>query len=70
MNLAGLVKCMVILLVQQRLEFSVGNWSFDKANWRTIDMVNRCWAKFPDPPDPSEADQTNVVTLQRDLLSI
>ncbi|KAF5770032.1 hypothetical protein HanRHA438_Chr14g0665801 [Helianthus annuus] len=52
------------------LEFSVGNWSFDKANWRTTDMVNRCWAKFPDPPDPSEADQTNVDTLQRDLLSI
>ncbi|KAJ0571334.1 putative glycosyltransferase HPAT/SRGT1 [Helianthus annuus] len=23
------------------LEFSVGNWSFDKANWRTTDMVNR-----------------------------
>ncbi|MFS7932418.1 hypothetical protein Hanom_Chr04g00367641 [Helianthus anomalus] len=33
-------------------------------------MVNRCWAKFPDPSDPSEADQTNVDTLQRDLLSI
>ncbi|MFS7985079.1 hypothetical protein Hanom_Chr11g00994201 [Helianthus anomalus] len=52
------------------LEFSVGNWSFDKAKWRITDMVNRCWAKFPDPPDPSEADQTNVDTLQRDLLSI
>ncbi|PWA81880.1 hypothetical protein CTI12_AA182330 [Artemisia annua] len=52
------------------LEFSVGNWSFDKANWRTIDLVNECWAKFPDPPDPSEADQTNEDFKQRDLLSI
>ncbi|XP_061337237.1 peptidyl serine alpha-galactosyltransferase [Gastrolobium bilobum] len=52
------------------LRFSVGNWSFDKADWREIDMVNRCWAKFPDPPDPSTLDQANADNLQRDLLSI
>ncbi|KAJ1412706.1 peptidyl serine alpha-galactosyltransferase-like [Sesbania bispinosa] len=52
------------------LRFSVGNWSFDKADWREVDMVNRCWAKFPDPPDPSTLDQDNEPNLQRDLLSI
>lgn len=52
------------------LRFSVGNWSFDKADWREIDMVNRCWAKFPDPPDPSTLDHADEDNLQRDLLSI
>ncbi|KAI8554682.1 hypothetical protein RHMOL_Rhmol05G0117500 [Rhododendron molle] len=52
------------------LEFRVGNWSFDKANWRTVDVVNKCWSKFPDPPDPSMLDRTDENTLQRDLLSI
>ncbi|KAM3328544.1 peptidyl serine alpha-galactosyltransferase [Capsicum galapagoense] len=52
------------------LEYRVGNWSFDKANWRHTDLVNKCWAKFPDPPDPSSLDQTDNNALQRDLLSI
>ncbi|KAL5080565.1 hypothetical protein RYX36_008986 [Vicia faba] len=52
------------------LRFSVGNWSFDKAEWREVDMVNRCWAKFPDPPDPSTLDQSNPENLRRDMLSI
>lgn len=52
------------------LEYRVGNWSFDKANWRHTDLVNKCWAKFPDPPDPSSLDQTDNNSLQRDLLSI
>ncbi|XP_057983809.1 peptidyl serine alpha-galactosyltransferase [Malania oleifera] len=52
------------------LEFSVGNWSFDKANWRDADLVNKCWAKFPDPPDPSTLDPTDDDSLQRDLLNI
>lgn len=52
------------------LEFKVGNWSFDKANYRDSDVVNKCWAKFPDPPDPSTLDQTDENLLQRDLLSI
>ncbi|KAF2316521.1 hypothetical protein GH714_041862 [Hevea brasiliensis] len=52
------------------LEFKVGNWSFDKANWRDADMVNKCWAKFPDLPDPSTLDRTDEDVLQRDLLSI
>lgn len=52
------------------LEFKVGNWSFDKANWRDVDLVNKCWAKFPDPPDPSTLDQTDKDLLQRDQLSI
>ncbi|KAJ0051347.1 hypothetical protein Pint_02890 [Pistacia integerrima] len=52
------------------LEFGVGNWSFDKANWRSVDVVNNCWAQFPDPPEPSTLDQTDEKLLQRDLLSI
>ncbi|KAE9590249.1 hypothetical protein Lal_00028113 [Lupinus albus] len=52
------------------LQFSVGNWSFDKADWREVDMVNRCWAKFPDPPDPSTLDRAGEDELRRDLLSI
>ncbi|XP_022739358.1 peptidyl serine alpha-galactosyltransferase-like isoform X1 [Durio zibethinus] len=52
------------------LEFKVGNWSFDKANWREVDLVNRCWATFPDPPDPSTLEQADENLLQRDLLSI
>lgn len=52
------------------LEFRVGNWSFDKAKWRHMDVVNKCWAKFPDPPDPSSLDRSNEDSLQRDLLSI
>ncbi|KAF3444514.1 hypothetical protein FNV43_RR14206 [Rhamnella rubrinervis] len=52
------------------LEFSIGNWSFDKAKWRNIDMVNRCWAKFPDPPDPSTLEWTDEEIQQKDLLSI
>lgn len=52
------------------LEFSVGNWSFDKANWRNVDMVNRCWAKFPDPPDPFTLEWTDKNTQEKDLLSI
>ncbi|KAL5991190.1 hypothetical protein ACLOJK_012096 [Asimina triloba] len=52
------------------LEFGVGNWSFDKANWRNTDIVNTCWAKFPDPPDPSTIVSTDVTTARRDQLSI
>ncbi|CAI0456559.1 unnamed protein product [Linum tenue] len=52
------------------LEFSVGNWSFDKANWRDKDIVNTCWAQFPDPPDPSTLDRTDENILQKNLLSI
>ncbi|KAK4426087.1 Peptidyl serine alpha-galactosyltransferase [Sesamum alatum] len=52
------------------LEFRVGNWSFNKANWTNSDMINKCWAKFPDPPDPSTLDRSNEDSLQRDLLSI
>ncbi|KAI4375362.1 hypothetical protein MLD38_013242 [Melastoma candidum] len=52
------------------LEFKVGNWSFDKANWRETDMVNSCWAKFPDPPDPSTLNQMDGEAFMRDLLSI
>lgn len=52
------------------LEFRVGNWSFDKAKWRDTDMVNRCWAKFPDPPEPSTLNDTDKDIMQRDLLSI
>lgn len=52
------------------LEYTVGNWSFDKANWRDADVVNKCWATFPEPPDPSTLDQSDENILKRDLLSI
>ncbi|RAL40944.1 hypothetical protein DM860_008642 [Cuscuta australis] len=52
------------------LEFRVGNWSFDKAQWRHVDLVNKCRATFPDPPDPTSLSQTDNDSLQRDLLSI
>ncbi|XP_022884004.1 peptidyl serine alpha-galactosyltransferase-like [Olea europaea var. sylvestris] len=52
------------------LEFRVADWSFDKARWRHVDLVNKCWAKFPDPPDPSILDQSDEGAFQRDLLSI
>lgn len=52
------------------LEFRVGNWTFDKANWIHTDVVNSCGAKFPDPPDPSTLDHSDDDSLQRDLLSI
>ncbi|TQD99534.1 hypothetical protein C1H46_014870 [Malus baccata] len=52
------------------LEFKVGNRSFDKASWRNVDVVNKCWAQFPDPPDPSTLDQTDKNKLQTDLLSL
>jgi hypothetical protein len=52
------------------LDFKVGNWSFDKADWRDTDLINNCWAKFPDPPDPSTLNGTDDDALQRDLLSI
>lgn len=52
------------------LEFKVGNWSFDKADWREFDLVNTCWAEFPGPPDPSTLDHTDQNLLNRDLLSI
>ncbi|KAG9455426.1 hypothetical protein H6P81_008330 [Aristolochia fimbriata] len=52
------------------LEFGVGNWSFDKANWRDADLVNTCWAKFPEPPDPSSLTSTDDNIIRRDQLSI
>jgi len=52
------------------LEFRVGNLSFDKANYRNVNMINRCWTKIPDPPDPFTLDRTDENVVQRDLLSI
>lgn len=52
------------------LRFGVGDWSFDKADWRNTDMVNTCWAKFPEPPDPSSITKGDQNARERDLLSI
>lgn len=52
------------------LPFGVGNWSFDKAKWREIDIVNKCWAKFPEPPDPSSLNRDDEKSFQQNLLSI
>ncbi|XP_065026232.1 peptidyl serine alpha-galactosyltransferase-like [Musa acuminata AAA Group] len=52
------------------LRFGVGNWSFDKADWGNVDMVNTCWAKFPEPPDRSSLSISDENILERDILSI
>lgn len=52
------------------LRFGVGNWSFDKADWRNADVVNTCWAKFPEPPDPAMIVKQDLDARERDLLSI
>ncbi|XP_004488947.1 peptidyl serine alpha-galactosyltransferase-like isoform X2 [Cicer arietinum] len=52
------------------LRFSIGNWSFDKAEWREVDIVNKCWVKFPEPPDPSTLNHDDDKSLQQNLLSI
>ncbi|KAJ0972390.1 hypothetical protein J5N97_020349 [Dioscorea zingiberensis] len=52
------------------LKFSVGNWSFDKADWRNVDVVNTCWAKFPEPPNASSLSTEDKDILKRDQLSI
>ncbi|TVU36129.1 hypothetical protein EJB05_18045 [Eragrostis curvula] len=52
------------------LRFGVGNWSFDKADWRNTDVVNTCWAKFPEPPDPATVMKEDPDARDRDLLSI
>ncbi|KAF7031909.1 hypothetical protein CFC21_043159 [Triticum aestivum] len=52
------------------LRFGVGDWSFDKADWRNADIVNTCWAKFPEPPDPSAITKGDQNARERDLLSI
>lgn len=52
------------------LRFGVGNWSFDKADWRNADVVNTCWAKFPEPPDPAMIMKEDVDARERDLLTI
>lgn len=35
-----------------------------------MDVVNKCWAKFPDPPNPSTLDRSNKDFFRRDSLSI
>ena len=52
------------------LRFGVGNWSFDKADWRNADVVNTCWTKFPEPPDPATIMKQDLDARERDLLSI
>ncbi|MQL88330.1 hypothetical protein Taro_020886 [Colocasia esculenta] len=52
------------------LGFNVGNWSFDKAKWRTTDVANTCWAKFPEPPDPATLSTADGDIFRRDQLSI
>ncbi|GLJ43050.1 hypothetical protein SUGI_0893680 [Cryptomeria japonica] len=52
------------------LEFGVGNWKFDKADWREKDMTNVCWRQFPEPPNPSTLMSTDEGSLRRDKLSI
>lgn len=53
------------------LRFNVGNWHFDKAEWREHDMTNICWQFFPAPPDPSTLPKTlSRRAVDRDKISI
>ncbi|XP_002970675.2 peptidyl serine alpha-galactosyltransferase isoform X1 [Selaginella moellendorffii] len=52
------------------LEFSVGDWKFDKADWRNENMTSKCWRKFPEPPDPSTLTTSDRGERRRDEISI
>lgn len=52
------------------LEWTVGNWSFDKVEWHEKDMVNTCWEFFPEPPDVSTLDANRTDLYRRDALGI
>ena len=52
------------------LEFSVGSWRFNKADWHDEDMTNVCWKFFPDPPNPSSLVFADVDELRKDTISI
>ena len=52
------------------LQFSVGSWRFDKADWHDEDMTNVCWKFFPDPPNPSSLVFADVDELRKDTISI
>ncbi|KAL3699944.1 hypothetical protein R1sor_017966 [Riccia sorocarpa] len=52
------------------LNFTVGNWSWDKHSWRNGDMTSECWRQFPSPPNPSTLKWSSVLEERRDRLSI
>ena len=58
-------------LLHYGLHFKVGDWHFDKAEWREQDMTNNCWQRFPDPPDPATLPATlSSWERDRDIVSI
>nr|PNR58321.1 hypothetical protein PHYPA_005316 [Physcomitrium patens] len=58
-------------LLHYGLKFSVGDWHFDKAEWRDHDMTNNCWQQFPEPPDQSTLPKTLTTReFARDNISI
>lgn len=53
------------------LKFSVGDWHFDKSEWREQDMTNNCWTHFPNPPDQSTLPKAlSPREFDRDRISI
>jgi hypothetical protein len=58
-------------LLHYGLKFSVGDWHFDKQEWREQDMTNNCWQRFPDPPDQSTLPKSlSPSQFERDSISI
>ncbi|KAG0593534.1 hypothetical protein M758_1G329500 [Ceratodon purpureus] len=58
-------------LLHYGLKFSVGNWHFDKQEWREQDMTNNCWQRFPEPPDQSSLPKSlSALEFDRDSISI
>lgn len=58
-------------LLHYGLKFSVGDWHFDKAEWRDQDMTNNCWQSFPQPPELSSLpDYLTPGEVARDNISI
>ncbi|KAH7533624.1 hypothetical protein FEM48_Zijuj04G0151400 [Ziziphus jujuba var. spinosa] len=51
-------------------KFSIGDWNFDKTEWRDANLVNECWEQFPEPPSRSALNQpTETKFLRRDQYS-
>ena len=58
-------------LLHYGLHFKVGDWHFEKAEWREQDMTNNCWQQFPDPPDQATLATTlSSEERDRDIISI
>ena len=56
------------ILLHYGLSFTVGNWSFDKAEHHDDDIVYDCNRLFPPPPYPKEVRHPNKKSLKSFIL--